>query len=241
MDDFGVEYVGEQHACHLITVLKEHHEISQDWEGKKFAGIDLQWHYAVKHRDRTCCLSVKHYIADLLLKLGHPVQKKPQISPHKYKTVNYGSSIQMAPEVDNSKLLDDEGIWRVQQVVGALLWVGWAVNNKLLIALSAIGSQQASATEETNKSIKQLLDYCATYPDDVIIYPSSDTILAGHSDAGFNNETKSRSRAGDHIFLSENESIPRWNGPVLTIVQIMKYVVSLAAEVEMTALFLTAK
>ena len=66
-------------------------------------------------------------------------------------------------------------------------------------------------------------------------------ILAGHSDAGFNNETRARSRAGAHIFLSENESIPHWNGPLLTIAQIMKYVVSSAAEAEMTALFLTAK
>ena len=66
-------------------------------------------------------------------------------------------------------------------------------------------------------------------------------VLVGHADAGFNNETRARSRAGAHIFLSENESIPRWNGPVLTIAQIMKYVVSSAAEAEMTALFLTAK
>ena len=44
MDDPGVEYVGKQHAHHLENVLKEHHEISQDWEGKFFAGIDLQWH-----------------------------------------------------------------------------------------------------------------------------------------------------------------------------------------------------
>ena len=42
-------------------------------------------------------------------------------------------------------------------------------------------------------------------------------------------------------FLSENEPIPRWNGPLLTNFQIMKYVVSSAAEAKMTALFLTAK
>ena len=122
-----------------------------------------------------------------------------------------------------------------------LLWVGRSINNKLLVALRAIGSQQASATEETNKAINQLLYYCATYPDDGILYRASDMILAGHLDAGFNNETKARSRAGAHIFLSGNEAISRWNGPVLTIAQIMKYLVSLAAEAEMTALFLTSK
>ena len=103
--------------------------------------------------------------------------------------------------------------------MGALLWIGRALNNKLLVALSAIVPQQASATEDTNKAIHKLLDYSATYPDDGIIYQYSDMILAGHSDSGFNNETIAQSRAGAHIFLSENESIPRWNGPLLTIAQ----------------------
>ena len=89
--------------------------------------------------------------------------------------------------------------------------------------------------------MNQLLDYCATYPNDGIIYRASDMVLAAHSDAGFNNETKSRSRAGAHIFLSEDDPMPRWNGPVLTIAAIIKYVMSSAAEAETTALFLTAK
>ena len=46
---------------------------------------------------------------------------------------------------------------------------------------------------------------------------------------------------GMDSFSDKNESIPRWNGLVLTLAQIMKYVVSSAAEAEMTALFLTAK
>ena len=29
VDDFGVEYVGEQHAHHLGNVLKEHHKSSR--------------------------------------------------------------------------------------------------------------------------------------------------------------------------------------------------------------------
>ena len=96
--------------------------------------------------DKFCHLSIKNYIADLLLKLEHPIPKKPQLSPHKCKRVNYGSRIQMAQEADDSKPLNDKGIRCVQQVVGALLWVGRAVSNTLLVSLSTIGSQQASAT-----------------------------------------------------------------------------------------------
>ena len=65
--------------------------------------------------------------------------------------------------------------------------------------------------------------------------------MTAHSYPGFNNETKSRSRAGAHIFLYENETIPRWNGPILNIAQMMKYVMSSAAEAEICALLLTAK
>ena len=96
------------------------------------------------------------------------------------------------------------------------------MNNKLLVALSAIGSQQASSTEDTSKEIHQLLDYCATYQDCGILYRSSNMILAGHSDASFNNETGAWNRASAHIFLSENESKTRWNGPIIKIAQIMK-------------------
>ena len=116
--------------------------------------------------------------------------KKPQLSPHKCKTVNYSGRMQMALEADASKPIDDKRIRRVQQVVGALLWVGRAVNNKLLFALSAVGPQQESATEEMNKAIIQILEYCATYPDDGIFYQARNMILAGHYDSGFNNETK---------------------------------------------------
>jgi len=147
----------------------------------------------------------------------------------------------MTPEEDTSPKLDEKGIKRVQMIVGALLFIGRAVNNKLLVALSAIGTQQSKATENTNEALNQLLDYCATYPDDGIIYRASDMILAAHSDAGFNNETKGRSRAGAHIFLSEDDPMPRWNGLVLTIAAIIKYVMSSAAEAETAALYLTAK
>ena len=127
--------------------------------------------------------------------------RKPQLFPHKCREFKYGSKIQIAPEEDTSKPLNDAGICWVQTILGALLWIGCALNNKLLFSLSEIVSQQASATEYTNKEIRQILDYCATCPNDGILYQSSDMILAGHSDDGFNNETRAQSKAGAHILF----------------------------------------
>ena len=62
-----MEYVGGEHVLHSVSVLKRCHEISEDWKGKKYAGIDLEWNYAKVHKDRTCRLSMKGYTAALFL------------------------------------------------------------------------------------------------------------------------------------------------------------------------------
>ena len=61
-----------------------------------------------------------------------------------------------------------------------------------------------------------------------------------HADAVFLNESKAHSRAGAHIFLSENNPNPKLNDPVLTIAQIIKSVMASAAEAEMAALYIIA-
>jgi hypothetical protein len=94
----------------------------------------------------------------------------------------------------------------------------------------------------TEQAVRLLLDYVATYPADGIVYRSSDMILCAHADAGFLNETNSRSCAGAHIFLLENDPFPGLNaGAVLSIAQIIKFVMASAAELELAALFVTAR
>ena len=63
-----------------------------------------------------------------------------------------------------------------------------------------------------------------TYPDDGLVFRASGMSLSAHSDAGFNNESRSRSSAGAHIYLSEEDARPRWNGAVTVIAVIMKNV-----------------
>jgi hypothetical protein len=107
--------------------------------------------------------------------------------------------------------------------------------------LSVIGTQQAKATENTAKAVHQLLDYLATYPSDGITYCASNMILAAHSDASFLTEPNGQSRAGAHIFLTEDDPIPCQNGPVLMLSQVIKYVMASVAEAELAALYNTAR
>ena len=87
----------------------------------------------------------------------------------------------------------------------------------------------------------QLLDYLTTYPHGGITYCASNMVLAGHADAAYVNISKARSRAGAHIMISKNVPVPAHNGPVLTIANIIKNMMSSAAEAELGGLFLVAK
>jgi hypothetical protein len=95
-----------------------------------------------------------------------------------------------------------------------------------LVALSAIAAWQSCATIATEQAVHLLLDYVAAYPSDDIIYQASDMVLCAHSDAGFLNKTNAHSCAGAHIFLSENEPFLRFNGAILSIAQIIKFVMA---------------
>ena len=49
VDNFGIKYVRKQHADNLATILEKYHNITEDWEGKEYAGIDLKWDYDKGH------------------------------------------------------------------------------------------------------------------------------------------------------------------------------------------------
>ncbi len=65
--------------------------------------------------------------------------------------------------------------------------------------------------------------------------------LAIHSNALYLSEPKAQSRAGCHMFMAGTEDIPINNGAVINILQIIRAVISSAAEAELGALFINAK
>ena len=237
VDDFGVEYVGDEHFNYLLKLLQKYHGVQFNIAGDKFAGISIKWDYI----RRRCRLSMPGYIDDLLVKFKHRCPSKPRLSPYKCNPISYGAKTQFAPEADKSPLLDDKRKHRILEIVGSLLYYARAVDNKLLVALSAIAAQQSQPTVKTEQAVELLLDYVATYRNDGIVYRSSNMILCAHADAGFLNESQARSRAGAHIYLSEDDPFPRFNGAILSIAQIIKFVMASAAEAELAALFITAR
>ena len=79
VDDFGVKYIGKEHADHLIQCLPNHYqEVDIDWNGKRFCGVHLDCDYD----QRTCSISMPGYIMKSLHKFQHPKPNKAQDSPY---------------------------------------------------------------------------------------------------------------------------------------------------------------
>jgi hypothetical protein len=111
----------------------------------------------------------------------------------------------------------------------------------MLTALSSIATNQAKPTEETMSNIKFFLDYATRNQDAIITYHASNMVLAVHHNASYLSTPKAQSRAGGHFFMSSNIANPADSGAVLNIAQIIKVVMSLAAEAELGALYINAR
>ena len=109
------------------------------------------------------------------------------------------------------------------------------------MALSSIASTQAEPTEETMENIKLFLDYAASHQDAILTYQANDMVRIIHSNASYLSELKARSRAGGHFFMSSDVTNPRNNGAVLNIAQLIKPVMSSAAEAELGALYINVR
>ena len=112
------------------------------------------------------------------------------------------------------------------------------------MALSSIAIEQSKGTTNTMEKEKQLLDYLDTYPDATIRFRASDMIMNVHSDASYLSESDTRSRACSHFFIgwSPKDGDPiKLNGAFFTLCAILWFVIRLAAEAELGALFLNCK
>jgi hypothetical protein len=69
VDNFGVEYIGQEHVQHLLQVLMQDHEIEGDWKGMHYIGITLDCDY----NKQEVHLSMPGYIKKALTQFSHQV------------------------------------------------------------------------------------------------------------------------------------------------------------------------
>jgi hypothetical protein len=204
VDDFGVKYIRKADAKHLLKVLKENYQTTEDWSGRKYIGLTIDWDY----ESQKVHLSMPGYVEKSLERFNHNTPSKPQHSPFPHTPPQYGAKLQYAKDDNATPTLGADNKKFIQQATRTLLYYVRVVDPMILTALSAIAAQQASPTQTTMDRVRQLLDYITSQEKAVLTYNASDMILAVHSDAGYINEPKSRSRAGGHFYLSSNSTFP---------------------------------
>jgi len=237
VDDFGVKYVGKEHADHLIASIRStYKKLTEDWTGSLYCGISIEWDYV----GRTVDISMPGYITKKLQEYKHLLPGRVQNCPYTPEPKRFGADAQAPLVPDATALLDAAGIKRVQQIVGSILYYARAVDMTVLMALSSIAVEQTRATEKTMGRCIQLLDYLARNSEAKVRYHASDMIMNIHSDASYLSETKARSRACGHFFMGwmpENGKPIKLNGAFYVNTTILRFVVASAAEAELGALF----
>ncbi|KAL7478073.1 hypothetical protein ACHAW6_003858 [Cyclotella cf. meneghiniana] len=142
VDNFGIKYVGKEHADRLLATLQEHYILDIDWAAKLYCVITLDWDYECG----TINISMPNYIKKLLQRFQHEC-KKPQRSPHCCAPKRYGKDAQLPLPIDDSPHLNKKGITRIHQIIGAILYYACCVDITLLMTLSTIAHEQTKANE----------------------------------------------------------------------------------------------
>ena len=101
VDDFGVKYIGDEHAEHLIQCVKQHynltHDLNKDEQGNLYCGVTMEWDY----EKREVHLSIPGYVKRALKRFQHELHKV-QNQPYPHVPPNYGAKVQYAKPKDES-------------------------------------------------------------------------------------------------------------------------------------------
>ncbi len=237
-DDFGVKYVGKEHADYLIASIKStYKKLTEDWTGSLYCKIMLEWDYI----GRTVGISMPGYIKKKLQEYKHLLPGRIQNCPYSPEPKKFGSDAQAPLMPDATPVLDAGGIKQIQQIVGSILYYARTIDMTVLMALSSIAVEQTKAMEKTmGRCILQLLDYLASNSEAKVRYHALDMIMNIHSGASYLSKTKACSRAWGHFFMGwmpKNGEPIKLNGAFYVNTTILRFVGASAAEAELGALF----
>jgi hypothetical protein len=161
VDDFGVKYVGREHAEHLMTCINKNYNISSDWNGTAYCGLTLEWDY----KNRSVDLSLPGHIKAALHKYQHHAPARPEHAPHGWNPPIYGAKTQFVSDPTPSPALSDKDVNKLQQLTETLFYYARAADPTLIMPINVLASEQSNTTEVTADRVIKLLNYCNTHPD----------------------------------------------------------------------------
>ena len=153
--------------------------MAEDWGGDLFCAINLGWDY----KQRTVDLIILGYVEKLIHKYQHTTPRILEHHPHQHNPPKYGKKIQYVESADDTPPFKKDEIKKLMEIIGSLLFLGRAINNAMLMALSDLVTSQAKCNKETQEAENDILNYCATHPNSTIIFQGRQMTLKVHSDA----------------------------------------------------------
>ena len=114
VNGFRVKYLGEKNLNHLISVLKDHYEISINRDSKRYCGVFLDWDY----KNQRVHPSMPGYVQKAFKCFNHTRPSKPQNQPYPHTLPKYGANVQYTMPLDTSPKLDTKDKKFIQEVMG---------------------------------------------------------------------------------------------------------------------------
>ena len=109
----------------------------------------------------------------------------------------------MAPDPDESNLLDKKDTRRIQSIVGTMLYYARSVDPTMLRVINEILRVQSRPTRDTEEKAIMLLDYASTCLNAILRYKASNMVLHVDSDAAYLTMPESRSCCAGRFCLSD--------------------------------------
>jgi hypothetical protein len=139
-----------------MACIKKNYNISSDWNGRAYCGLNLDWDY----KNRTVDLSMPGYIKAALHKYQHPAPAHPEQAPHTWNPPIYGAKTQFLTEETSSPALSDKEINKLQQLTGTLVYYARAVDPTLIMPINVLSSEQSKGhkchSRQSNKTFELL-------------------------------------------------------------------------------------
>ena len=154
VDYFEVKFLTIDDANHLLYPLKRTMRFQQIGRDS----ITLDWNYSKEY----VYISMPKYVTKALDRLQHPNPKILQYAPHLWTVPAYRKIFHMAPNPDNSNLLDKKSTKIIQSIVGTMIYYAWSVDPTMIRAINEISRVQSNPTMDTKKKTSMLIEYAVT-------------------------------------------------------------------------------
>jgi hypothetical protein len=119
INDFGVKYVGKEHAQHLLQTVQKYYKCLLEEEGEQYCGLTIKWDYPGKKVH----LLMPLYAKNGLKRFQHPPPIVPQDKPHPHVHKTYGAKVQHAKANNDPPPLNKAGEKFIQEVTRVFLFL----------------------------------------------------------------------------------------------------------------------